>query len=198
MLSRADERGFTLVELAVAMSLMLLVSGALLAALESGTNAERRASTRIDDEQSVALVLAQFTRDVRNAAPWSSDSPPTPLFAAAADSVELHYANGDDVVWSYTATSGVLQRTLNGNAGVSLGGLTNASGTVFQVLAADGSNLLVDASTSPPSVFPPEVITCAVTVTASVTSSAHPPSEPFTETASAPVEAPGVDRRGCP
>jgi prepilin-type N-terminal cleavage/methylation domain-containing protein len=67
VLRRVDERGFTLVELAVAMSIMLLVAGALLAALESGTNAEHHASNRVDSEQSASLVLTQFARDVRNA-----------------------------------------------------------------------------------------------------------------------------------
>jgi prepilin-type N-terminal cleavage/methylation domain-containing protein len=67
VLRRADEEGFTLVELAVAMSILLLVAGALLAALDSGTSAEHHASNRIDSEQSANLVLAQFARDVRNA-----------------------------------------------------------------------------------------------------------------------------------
>ncbi len=191
MLTSNDEHGFTLAELAVAMSLLLVVIGALLAALESGTSAERHASTRIDDEQSVRLVLAQFSRDVRNA---SATPPLLPIVRATKDEIDLTYANGWAVAWVYTPATGVLHRTVNGNASVSVGGLTNPDGTVFQVLAADGSNMFdpnVYATTS-------DITKCAVTVMASVTSRAHPPSKPFVETVNAPLDAPGVDRRGCP
>jgi prepilin-type N-terminal cleavage/methylation domain-containing protein len=187
---RSDQRGFTLVELAVAMSLMLLVSGALLGALESGTNAERRASTRVDDEQAVRLVLAQFTRDVRNATSVGAPS-------LASSEVDLAYANGDGVVWAYDPSTHVLQRQLipNGqdtaNLGVSLGGLTN-TGTVFAFLGANGKDLLTDPSSSAV-----DLTTCTSTVEVSVTAAAHPPARPFRETADAPVQAP-LDRRGCP
>jgi prepilin-type N-terminal cleavage/methylation domain-containing protein len=189
VLTRCDERGFTLVELAVAMSLMLLVSGALLAALQSGTTAERNASTRIDDEQSVRLVLAQLSRDVRNAT--TLQVPPGPPWPA--DEIDLTDAAGDADVWVYHPDSGVLQRTTNGNVSISVGGLLNTSGTVFTASGPDATDLFADASASPT-----DVATCAVTVSASVTSSAHPPSRPFTETVSAPLRAPGTDRRGCP
>ena len=186
MLIRRGERGFTLVELSVAMSLMLLVSGAVLAALDSGTNAEHRASTRIDDEQSVRLVLAQFTRDVRNASTLTVN-PLDPL-----NEVDLGYANGDTVVWSYQTSAHVLQRESNGNAGISLGALTNSTGTVFQLLAPDGSDLFTDQSAGTD-----DYSVCTATVVASVTSTAHPPTT-FTETAHAPFSPPGIDRRGCP
>lgn len=188
---RRDERGFTLTELAVAMSLMLLVSGAVLGALESGTRAERQASTRVDDEQSVRVVLAQFARDVRNATSVAVPSLPS-------TEVDLSYANGDAVVWAYDASTHVLQRSLTpqgqatSTSGVSIGGLTN-SATVFEFLASDGSDLMADASTTVQ-----DVTTCTATVAVSVTSSGHPPLGLFTETAHAPVQAPGVDRRGCP
>jgi prepilin-type N-terminal cleavage/methylation domain-containing protein len=191
---RADQRGFTLVELAVAMSLMLLVSGAILGALESGTNAERRASTRVDDEQAVRLVLAQFTRDVRNATSVGGTSLPSL-------EVDLGYANGDAVAWTYDPSAHVLQRWLTPNgqpdpiAGVSIGGLTN-TGTVFAFLGADGTDL-ANPATNPSSSLV-DLSTCTSTVAVSVISSAHPPAKPFTEAADAPVQAPGLDRRGCP
>jgi type II secretory pathway pseudopilin PulG len=200
MLRRADEGGFTLVELAVAVSLMLFVSGALLVALDSGTRAERRASTRIDDEQAVRLVLDQFVRDVRNAGPQPGPllpllvTPPSPgPGSPSPDEIKLGYPNGDAVVWSYDASTHVLQRQLNGKASVSLTGLTNPAGSVFQVLAADGANMFADQFASAV-----DVTACGTTVVAAVTSRGHPPLAPFTETAHAPLNAPGIDRRGCP
>jgi prepilin-type N-terminal cleavage/methylation domain-containing protein len=192
VLTRREEQGFTLVELTVAMGIMLLVAGALLAALESGTNAERHSSRRIDDEQSVRVVLAQLTRDVRNSNGL--------LSGTALDEVDLGYLNGDEVLWTFDPNGHVLQRSVpdphNPGSylpGISVRGLTNADGTVFRILAPDGSDLLSDASASSN-----DVTACATTVAVSVTASAHPPSAPFTETAHAPVDAPGVDRRGCP
>jgi prepilin-type N-terminal cleavage/methylation domain-containing protein len=194
MLRSADQRGFTLVELAVAMSLLLLVSGALLAALESGTAAERHASTRIDDEQSVQLVLAQFSRDARNATAMAfpNPAPPSPPPPWPPDEVDLTEPSGA-VAWVYEPATGVLQRELDGVAGISIGGLTNLPGTVFEFSSLDSGNLLVDSSATQS-----DVATCAMTVVASVTSQAHPPSRPFTETVSAPLRALETDRRGCP
>lgn len=183
-----DERGFTLVELAVAMSIMLLVAGALLAALESGTTAERRASTRIDDEQTVTLTLAQLTHDVRNASALGQATNP--------DQVDLLFADGSEVRWWYDGNGHTLWRQVpdrshpGGWVRQPLTGLTNGPGTVFRYLAADGTPL-------DPSVNVDDVIACTATVDVSVTDGAHPPSQPFTQTADAPVLAP-VDRRGCP
>ncbi|HZQ58531.1 MAG TPA: type II secretion system protein [Acidimicrobiales bacterium] len=186
--ARESERGFTLVELAVAMSLMLLVSGAILGALESGTSAERRASTRVDDQQAVRLVLAQLTRDVRNAS--SVGAPP-----ANTDELDLGYTNLDTVVWTFDPSTHVLQRqsTPNGqatpNTGISLGGITNPT-TVFAFLSADGNDLLTD-----PSASAADLSTCTSTVAVTVTVVGH--AKPFTQTAYAPVQA-ALDRRGCP
>lgn len=190
---RDDQRGFTLVELSVAMTLMLLVSGAILAALESGTNAERRASTRIDDSQAVRVVLTQLARDVRNASRLSYlpfDAPSMHV----VDELDLWPPTSPNpVVWTYDPAHHVLQRAVNNTPGVSISSLTNADGTVFQLLAADGSDLLADASASGN-----DFGACTAVVAVSVTSAAHPPSQPFTESAHAPFAPPGVDRRGCP
>ena len=188
MLRTEDERGFTLVELAVAMSIMLLVAGALLAALESGTTAERHASTRIDDQQAVSLTLAQLTHDVRNASDLGAATNP--------DQVDLMFANGGEVRWWYDSTGHTLWRQtpdINHPGGwirQPLVNLTNGPGTVFSFLAEDGTPL-------DPSVNVDDVISCAATVTVSLTDGAHPPSQPFTQTADAAVLA-SVDRRGCP
>ena len=194
MLRRDDERGFTLVELTVAMTLMLLVAGALLGALESGTRAERVASTRIDDEQSVRVVLAQLTRDVRNAQAVNNQ---VLLPGTTADEIDLE-VDGVHVRWWYDSTAHVLTRKAVDDVtsavvdGVSIGGLTDPPGTTFALLAGDGSNLLSLQSASLD-----DVLTCTATVEVAVTSGAHRPSRPFTETADAPVNA-VADRRGCP
>jgi len=188
VLRTGDEKGFTLVELAVAMSIMLLVAGALLAALESGTTAEHNASTRIDDQQAVSLTLAQLTHDVRNASDLGQATNP--------NQVDLVFANGGEIRWWYDSTGHTLWRQvpdINHRGGwvrQPLANLTNGPGSVFSFLAADGTSL-------DPSANVDDVISCTATVEVSVTDAAHPPSQPFTQTADAPVLA-SVDRRGCP
>jgi prepilin-type N-terminal cleavage/methylation domain-containing protein len=187
VLKRDDQRGFTLIELSVAMTLMLLVTGALLAALESGTRAERHASSRIDSEQSVRLVLAQLTRDVGDASAL--------LPGINVNQIDMEI-NGAHVWWWYDSTGHRLDRwTGVGGAnyrGVSITGLTNAPGTVFHFLASDGTDMF-----AAPDATLADQMTCTATIAVSVTSTAQPPSAPFTEATNAPLNA-VADRRGCP
>ena len=187
---REDQRGFTLVELTVAMTIMLLVSGALLAALDSGTKAERRASTRIDDEQTVRVALAQLTHDVRNANAL--------LPATNPDQIELGYADGAIVRWWYDPVGRILRREVPSvqypggwDFGITVPNLTNTTGTVFTLLAADRTNLL-----TLPGANITDALTCTSIVDVSVTDAAHPPSAPFTETVDPPLTT-SADRRGC-
>ncbi len=192
MLTRGDERGFTLVELGVSMSILLLVAGALLFALESGTNAEHRASTRIDEEQSVRLVLAQFTRDMRNA---TSLQPNPPRYSTKPDQIDVLQGSVHVRWWYNAAAHTLIRRTYDAGGGghdAPLNGLTNASGTVLTVSAQDGTDLF----TVPDGTLA-DVVRCGATAAVSVTSSAQPPSKPFTETAEAPLTT-SADQRGCP
>jgi len=196
VLRREDQRGFTLVELSVAMTIMLLVAGALLAALESGTRAERRASTRIDDEQSVRVALAELTHDVRNATALLPD-------ATNTNSIDLAVPGPQEVRWWYDAAGHVLQRSTLDVAlstpsakafdkGLSIPNVVNPPGSVFTFLAPDGTNVFAD-----PSATSADAAACTATIGVSVTVTGHPPSAPFTESAEPPVNA-AADRRGCP
>jgi len=189
------EHGFTLVELLVAMTVLMLVVGALLGALVSGLRTERRASTRIDDEQTVRLVLAQLTHDVRGA---GGILPGT----AATLPIQLDLELGSQHIrWTYAvaATSGTLSRSIVDDQtnvitpGVSVGGLANGSTvTPFTLLGTDGSDL-----SALPGMTPADVAHCVTAVQAQVVSSAHPPTAPFAETVVAQVRG-RADRRGCP
>jgi prepilin-type N-terminal cleavage/methylation domain-containing protein len=190
VLRRADERGFTLVELAVAMTIMLLVAGALLAALESGTMAERHASNRINSEQSASLALAQFARDVRNA---TTVIPIT----TKLNQIDL-WIGSAHVRWYYDFVGHILQRKayigVSGSANVvnEVTGVTNPTGTVFTVFSADGTDLL-----TLPDGTRGDIATCAATIEASVTATAPAPSAPFTVSTSEQLHR-AADQRGCP
>lgn len=187
-----DERGFTLVELLVTMTVLMLVTGALLSALDSATRTERRASTRIDDEQAVRLVLAQLTRDVRGAA---GVRPETTL----PDQLDLDEVGGAHVRWSYdsagarqTLTRSTVSGSGQATAGVSAGGLANTAGSVapLSLLGRTGDLATLAGGTAA------DAVRCAVAVQVQVVSAAHPPTAPFTETVVADLHP--ADLQGCP
>lgn len=185
-----DEGGYTLVELLVTMTVFLLVSGTLLGALESGLRTEHRASDRIDDEQAVRLVLAQFSRDVRGADAIT----PTTLNTLAT---EVDLASGtQSISWRYDPVAGRLSRTLTSGSsttpGVSVEGLANGAAPVFRLLDRAGADFSAAPGNSAADAF-----RCAVGVEASVTSNAHPGVAPFSETAVAELHVPS-DLEGCP
>lgn len=185
-----DEGGYSLVELLVTMTVFLLVSATLLGALESGLRTEHRASNRIDDEQAVRLVLAQFSRDVRGADAIT----PTPLNALGT---EVDLANGAQrISWRYDAAAGRLSRTLTSGSlptpGVSVQGLANGAVPAFRLLDRSGADLSVAWGNTAADTF-----RCVVAVEASVASNAHPGTAPFTETAVAELHVP-LDLEGCP
>lgn len=188
--ARRDEGGYSLVELLVTTTVFLLVSGTLVGALESGMRTEHRASNRIDDEQAVRLVLAQFSRDVRGADAVT----PTALSTLAT---ELDLASGtQSISWRYDPVGGRLSRTVSSGStttpGISVAGVVNGSAPVFRLLDRSGTDLSAGPGNSQADAF-----RCAVGVEASVTSNARPGVAPFTETAVAELHVP-PDLEGCP
>ena len=62
-----QERGFSLVELMVAMTVTLIVSGAIYGLLTSGSNAFRREPELADRQQNIRVAMDLISRDVFNA-----------------------------------------------------------------------------------------------------------------------------------
>ncbi|GAC1320634.1 MAG: hypothetical protein NVSMB12_20440 [Acidimicrobiales bacterium] len=185
-----DEGGFTLVELLVTMTVFLLVSGALLSAMESGMRTERRASGRIDDEQTVRLALAQLGRDVRNA-----DALTPSALATLPD--ELDLVNGpNQISWRYDPSAGALTRAVTSGGtttpGVVVRNATNGLQPVFRLLGRAGADLAAI-----PGETAADVYRCAVAVEASVTAGGRPGVGPFTETSVAELGT-AADLEGCP
>jgi prepilin-type N-terminal cleavage/methylation domain-containing protein len=64
---RQHERGFSLVELMIAMTVTLIVSGAIYGLLTSGSNAFRREPELADRQQNIRIAMDLVSRDVFNA-----------------------------------------------------------------------------------------------------------------------------------
>jgi prepilin-type N-terminal cleavage/methylation domain-containing protein len=67
MQERRGDRGFSLVELMIAMTVTLIVSGAIYGLLTSGSNAFRREPELADRQQNIRVAMDLISRDVYNA-----------------------------------------------------------------------------------------------------------------------------------
>src|SRR5512139_3594729 len=66
-MTRRHERGFSLVELMMAMTITLIVSAAIYGLLTSGSNAFRREPEVADRQQNIRVAMDLIARDVFNA-----------------------------------------------------------------------------------------------------------------------------------
>jgi len=181
-----SDGGFTLVELLVAMTVLMIVVGALLDALDAGTRTEHRASDRIDEEQAVRLVLAQLTRDVRGA---------TDIDATPPARLDLTEPGGVHVRWLYASSALTRLDVPSGGpatSGVSVGSLANgAAAPPFVLLDASGVDRSLWSGWTTT-----DVVRCAVAVRAQVVAAARPYVASFTETVTAELHA-RSDQEGC-
>jgi prepilin-type N-terminal cleavage/methylation domain-containing protein len=78
-----DDRGFTLVEVTVVVSILGLIAGVLATAMTVGLRSSAETKGRLDVSQSVDLVASRFVEDASGArtVTTSSNCGPTPLLA---------------------------------------------------------------------------------------------------------------------
>lgn len=66
MQRRARQRGFSLIELMVAMTITLIISGAIYGLLSSGQSAFRREPALVDRQQNIRIAMDLIVRDIQN------------------------------------------------------------------------------------------------------------------------------------
>jgi len=165
--ARADssrQGGFTLVELVVVASLLMVVLGAILGVLESLTNTEHTTSLRIDDEQSARVTLAQLERDVRGAQGLVVQGT-----APSSTALELLMADGSSQVeWVFDLSGGhTLTRSENGSTTVVLNGVVGGG---FSYSDATGQ--------SSAWLTPGDIARCTTVVQAALAVGDHPHTAP--------------------
>jgi prepilin-type N-terminal cleavage/methylation domain-containing protein len=191
-----DQAGFTLIELVVVTTLLLLVLGSILGVLDSLTSAQATTSTRIDDEQAARLTLAQFSHDVRSAASVVAPSV-SPAYATTVD-VILNDVAHTEIRWVYDPAASTLTRNIvTGGvpaATAVLKSVANGTGPspVFVWLAADGTNL-----NSSPWATTSDIAHCAVVIQATVIYGAHAKIGAQTQRVQTALANP-ADAPGCP
>lgn len=106
---RAGERGVSLIELTITVSLVVLVVGAILSSLYSAQRSERYASDRSAALDEMRSAMARFTKDLRQADGLEEGATASNLEAGT-------YVQGVAATVEYTAAGGVLTRSVNGGA----------------------------------------------------------------------------------
>ena len=185
----AIEGGFSLIEMVVVVSILMLVMGALLGALESMTTSERRTSSRVDDEQNIRFVAYALTRDLRAANPVLV----TPAVPGLHNEVDLCLgdvvgtslacaAGQTQVRWVYDSAAATLTRyTVVGLTQTStqvLSGVANAS--TAPVFAWYGRAHAGDLAVAP-DMSPTDVANCAASVQVTIVAGSRVGLAPITE-----------------
>ena len=103
----APEEGFTLLELVVVTTLLMIVMTSILTSFEVVQKASVRESSRSEETDNVRLAMEQMTKEVRQATDVRAGS--------SASFLDIDtYLNGVATHVSYTASGTTLNRTANG------------------------------------------------------------------------------------
>ena len=192
--AREDERGFTIIEVTIATSIMLIVLAMFFATLTSLTRSEDRAQRLVSNEQNVRFELDQLAREIRAANPLS----PLPLAATAAtysNQIELVLGptgGAQQVVrWTYDSVNEKMSRELMSSTAAGATVLSQSffltrvrnieSGTpIFVYYGSQNTDLVAQALAN--SGHKDDAANCAVRVHITLVSDSNPGPVPFTET----------------
>ncbi|TMK82609.1 MAG: hypothetical protein E6G46_05745 [Actinobacteria bacterium] len=138
----AREEGFTLLELVVVTTLLMIVMTAILTSFEVVQKASVRESSRSEEMDTVRLAMEQMTKEIRQATDVRVGS--------SASFLDIDtYLNGVATHISYTATGTTLKRTANGVTLTLLDRLSTTSLFSYDPSVTDPSVITVTIQSSP-------------------------------------------------
>jgi len=138
----AREEGFTLLELVVVTTLLMIVMTAILTGFEVVQKASVRESSRSEETDTVRLAMEQMTKDIRQASDVRAGS--------SASFLDIDtYLNGVAMHVSYTASGTTLTRTANGVTLTLLSRLSTTSLFTYDPSVTEPSVVTVTLEASP-------------------------------------------------
>jgi type II secretory pathway pseudopilin PulG len=179
------EAGFTLVELAVAMGIMLIVMLVFLSLVPTSQKSSNVAEALINNEQDVSLAIARMEKDIRAANPLVAFC----SYTTYQDEIELELgpASGPQqtIMWVYSPTADTLTREVVTNPGcnpapsgsgeVTTGIVNGATTPVFAYF--DDTGTALDTAQETPS----NIANCTVRVAITLEEQEDGSPQPFTE-----------------
>jgi prepilin-type N-terminal cleavage/methylation domain-containing protein len=190
-----DERGFTIIEVTIATSIMLVVLAMFFSTLSSLTQSEDRSQRLVSNEQNVRFEFDKMAREVRAANPLV----PLPnASSAAAYENEIEIVLGPTggtqqvVRWFYDSTNERLVRQVLSDVSATATVLSQSfylthvrnvetSTPVFTYYGPQNQDLVAQALASGTTQYL-DPATCAVRIHMVLTSDSNPGPVPFTET----------------
>jgi prepilin-type N-terminal cleavage/methylation domain-containing protein len=190
-----DERGFTLIEVTIALSIMLVVLAMFFGTLDSLTKSEDRSQRLVSNEQNVRFEFDQMAREVRAANPLV----PLPnASSAAAYENEIEIVLGPTggtqqvVRWYYDSTGERLVRQVMSDVSATATVLSQSfflshvrnietATPVFTYYGQHDQDLVAQALASGSTQFD-DPASCAIRIHMVLTSDSNPGPVPFTET----------------
>jgi type II secretory pathway pseudopilin PulG len=138
----AREEGFTLLELVVVTTLLMIVMTAILTSFEVVQKASVRESSRSEETDQVRLAMEQITKEIRQA---------TDVRAGSSSSfLDIDtYLNGTATHVSYTASGTTLKRTANGVTLTLVDRLSTTSLFTYDPSVTDTSVITITLQASP-------------------------------------------------
>jgi type II secretory pathway pseudopilin PulG len=194
--ARADQRGYTIVEVMVTVSILMVVLAIVFGVLESLTRNEARSQALVSNEQNVRFELDQLSREIRAA------NPLVPLLNATSaatyqDQIEmlLGPTGGTQTVvrWVYDTTrEQMVRQVMSGTSATAtvvaqsfyLNRVRNVeSGTpVFTYYGQQGEDLVAQSLALADPNHAHDAANCAIRVHIELSSDSNPGPLPFTQT----------------
>lgn len=122
-----DERGFTVIELVVSMTILATVLGGISSMLASGTTSEARLQKRFQSLNELSVAMSTLKREVHRACQLNSN-PTTPVANVAVVVIDLPPGDCASTFTTITwcVTGGTLKRIVGNSADCSAAGTTYA------------------------------------------------------------------------
>ena len=194
--ARDDEQGFTIVEVVITTSIMMVVLAMFFATLSSMTRSEDRSQRLVSNEQNVRFELDQLAREIRASNPLTP-LPNAPTAATYSNQIEVVLGptgGAQQVVrWTYDMVNEKMTRELMSSTASNATVLSTSffltrvrnveTGVpVFTYYGQQNEDLVAQALAANPSTPDPDPANCAVRVHITLASDSNPGPVPFTET----------------
>ncbi len=132
---RKNERGFTLVELLIVITIVPIIIGALAGGLLEVFSLQSGTSNRLSDSADAQVVAATFTKDVQSASTISTSPTPQEQCGTGTSLLELQFGGSNEVVdYSEQLQSGTTYSLVRFDCPTGPSGTTNSSVLTYDLL----------------------------------------------------------------
>lgn len=177
-----DQRGFTLVELMVSMTIMTIIIGTLLGSLDIATRGQGRQNALVADQETVRQAMLEMDRDFRDANPINALASASSYPSEMATTDIAPNGSTEFILWQLSGTT-LTRSILSAPNGTTVSTQTvltnvtnNATGTtLYRYFNSAGTELTPSNNTAG------DFANCTIRILITVAAASDPGPEPFSE-----------------